>query len=94
MNYVIIANSNTPSTEVPPNVSQTFTDEELQLLGMIMVEIKADYIQRDLMVWSPRSEGYVEGYRERMDVSKDLEAKGNALATMIQLLQRWEVKTQ
>lgn len=94
MNYVIIANSNTPSTEVPPNVSQTFTDEELILLGKMAVELKANYIQQDLNIWNTASASFIHDYNKRTDASLDFENKNNALATLIQLLRQWEFKTQ
>ncbi len=33
MNYMIITNTNTPSTKVPPNVVQMFTDEDMTALA-------------------------------------------------------------
>jgi len=46
MNYLIIQNSETPSTKVPPNVVQIFTDEELQIWHSFLESMKV-FLKKD-----------------------------------------------
>lgn len=39
MNYITIQSTKTPSTEVPPNVVQMFTDEEMYALARFVAEM-------------------------------------------------------
>ncbi len=47
MNYLIIQNSKTPSTKVPPNVIQMFSDEEMVVWGKFLDAIPR-FFEKDM----------------------------------------------